>query len=252
MDNNIVQDETRDRGKTLVQGIKRKLPVFILLFLLAAVGLVVTLLLLPDSKENQVLNPFAGLKPGELIVKSDGNRVEEKEFSLSPRDSQETIKQAAALVKKRFDDIRANRITLADKETLISLLPDVRNWQIENPQYFKGGYGGQETANLTASFTSQGSGGVVRVELIDYKAAPSALQPLKMIFKMGRDEETERRSGKVTNYNGNFVLEEYNSKKRERQFSTIIRDRYLVKMKCSRNNSQEILQNFTTLLFAEK
>lgn len=223
----------------------------IALCLIAVVGIVITLMLLIGSSEKKLPNPLEGLKSGGLVAISDENKAEERRSSLSPWDSVKTMGKAAEAVKKRFERIRAEKTILADKEKLLSLLAPVSGWQIKKSQYYLGGYGEEETANLNITYSGADSRSI-EVEIIDYGATPAALQPMKMIFKMERDEEMEQRDGKVSDYNGHLVFEEYNRRKKQRQFSSILKDRYLIKLKHIGNNSRKTLQNFTQELFSQK
>lgn len=226
-----------------------KIPGIISLFSVATIAAVVTLVLLSSTAKEKGPSSLEGLKAGEMVAISDKDRTEETRFSLSSGDSLQTMEQTAAIVKKRFERIRAEKVLLADKETLLNLLPPVKDWQMGNRQYHRGGYGEEETTNLNVDFSGEDSM-KIRVEIVDYGAAPAALQPLKMIFKMEKEDVAEPRADRVSDYNGNLVLEEYNRKLRQRQFSSILNDRYLIKLKIKGKNTREILQDFTRQLFA--
>lgn len=228
----------------------RKISSLAALFIMAAAGIVIAMVVVhgSDRKKNSLLET---IKPGEIIAKSDEDRAEEKYSSLSPQDSLKTIEQAAASRKKRIAAIRTAKSLLADEEFMLALLPGINGWHLDNPQYHKGGYGKSDTANLIAKYIGPGAS-VIEVELIDYIEAPAALQPLKMIFNMEQNELAEKRNSQVSTYEGNLVLEEYNAKTKERQFSAIIKNRFLVKLKSNAKNSREILQHFTKELFIKK
>lgn len=221
------------------------------MFLVVAIAVVVTLVLLSAPAKEKISTPLEGLKGGEIVAISEKDRAEETRYSIAPRDSLKTMEQTAAIVKKRFERIRAEKILLADKEKLLALLPPVKDWQMGNPQYHRGGYGEEETTNLNVEFTGANSM-KIQVEIVDYGAAPAAMQPLKMIFKMEKGDVAGPRADRVSDYNGNLVFEEYNRRLRQRQFSSILKDRYLIKLKLRGRNTEEIIKDFARKIFAGK
>lgn len=229
---------------------KRKIASLAALLVTTAAGIVIAMVVVngSDRRKNSLLET---IKPGEVIAKWEEDRSAEKYSSLSPQDSLKTIEQAAASQEKRIAAIRTAKSLLADEEFMLALLPGLNGWHLDNPQYHKGGYGKSETADLIAKYIGPGAD-IIEIELIDFIEAPAALQPLKMIFNMQQSELAEKRNSRVSLYEGNPVLEEYNTKTKERQFSAIIKNRFQLKLKSSAKNSSEILQHFTKELFIKK
>ena len=64
-----------------------KIPGIISLFLVVAIGIVVTLVLLSAPAKEKGPTSIEGLKAGEMVAISDKDRAEEMRFSLSSRDS---------------------------------------------------------------------------------------------------------------------------------------------------------------------
>lgn len=222
------------------------------LTLLIAFALIVTLscfLFFTGHKGKST--PEEGTSPGKIqeigeIVEEKGSNhnLVEEELPFSLQDSIETIKKAASERNEIKEANQVKRIKVAEKEILLKAMPKLANWKPTPSQYHKGAYGIYETANLSAVY-KQAQKGEVLVEIVDYGSAKAALQPLKMIFSMNNSADDYRRYARVTEYNGLKVFEEFNKKTRQIEFSFIVNERYIVRLKSQGKKGTEFLQQFT-------
>ncbi len=220
--------------------------------IIAGTILLITFLKVP--RETKTVIMLDQIRPGDLAAKTEEDREEMTSSSLTPSDSLTTMTRAAAVVKKRTEERRGKKITLIDEDAMLALLalPVDSKWKLANPQYHTAAYGDVETANLVTRYLDT-EGREIRLELIDYIAAPAALQPLKMIFDMEKRKEDNIKQGKgeVVVYNDVVVLEEYNSRVNRAQISTIIKNRFILRLKCTGKKSQEIIREFSREFFAK-
>lgn len=240
-----IKQKTRHTGSFIGEFVRRWKSIFAILLLLCGAAVFVLMGLIPGAGEKEAVNYLKKFKEsGKVIIKIGRTGDGERNTSLTRQDSLGIMQQAAVEMKQRAQrEIQGIPFALADKEKLLAFFPVVEGWQMQNPQYHRGGYGGQETSNLNTKYVDT-SGKSVEVELIDYSAVPAALQPLKMIFNMERGDGDIRKNEKVSIYNGVPVREEYNSRTRLAQFSTILKKRFILTLKCRGNRCRKTLQDF--------
>jgi len=225
----------------------RKKLIWVGLILVPAAAAVLMIFFLPgrgvDRQAVDVLNPPGN---GTVEVIDADERGEEEEWGLpfSREDSIDTMQKGANDIRNQIEAVQGKKITVADRATLVSALPVVPGWEMSNPDYHIGAYGADETSNLAVSFKGPEQE-IVLVRLIDYGTASAALQPLKMIFTMNNATDDTHRYAKVSSYNDIPVFEEYNKAAKQAEHSFIIKDRYIVHLKCRANDSLQILQQFT-------
>ncbi len=238
---------------------------------LAAVVIIIILLvnlLGPSKKEAQLpMGPFTKVPPAarEVLKKSglkdaimkkaaqdmlEGKTQKEETGETTstttpatPVEAMKKVQEATGELKKRSEALQGGKITVADKETLVSALPVVSGWRTENTSYQKGGFGQIEQANLKTEYLNS-DGKRIDVNITDAGTASAILSGYKMFLLSNRVIETDDGYEKITTINGSPVIEKYRKQSQEAELIFILKDRYLVQLEYAGEGSAALLKEF--------
>jgi chromosome segregation ATPase len=200
---------------------------------IAAIIVLLILLLSPGEKEPE--SPLASVvSRGEKITKDEG-----------PEDAVKKFQAATAEIKKQSEQLQGKEIVAADKATFLSVLPDISGWKMEGTSYNKGAVGQLEYSALETTYVNPG-GKKIRVNLSDTAGASIMLATYKMIFRTNMVKEHENGYEKISTYNGMPVIEKYTKNPPKASFVFIVKDRYLVNLRCREEDGIDLLKDFIT------
>ncbi len=200
---------------------------------IAAIIVLLILLLSPAEKEPE--SPLASVvSRGEKITKDE-----------EPEDEVKKFQEATAKIKKQSEQMHGKKIVAADKATFLSALPDISGWNMEGTSYNKGAFGQLEYAVLETTYVSPG-GKKIRVNLSDTAGASIMLATYKMIFHKNMIKEDENGYEKISTYHGMPVIEKYTKNPSRASFVFIVKDRYLVDLRCKEPDGIDLLKDFLT------
>ena len=145
-------------------------------------------------------------------------------------------------LKKQSEAMQGGKIVIAEKETLMSALPKLDGWQMEEPRYNKSAFGGMETAYIESDYTGGGDK-TVQVKVSDIGTAAAMLAPLKMVLQMKLSNENENGYQKISDFNGTPVIEKFEKADQRTQLTLIFRDRFIVELKSSGEGSPGLLKD---------
>lgn len=198
---------------------------------IAAIIVLLIWLLSPGEKEPE--SPLAS-------VVSRGEKIA-KERDL--KDAVKKFQEATAKIKKQSEQIQGKEIVAADKAVLLSVLPDISGWKMEGTSYNKGAVGQLEYSALETTYASPG-GKKIRVNLSDTAGASIMLATYKMIFRTNMTKEHENGYEKISTYNDMPVIEKYTKNPPSASFVFIVKDRYLVDLRCKEVDGIALLKDF--------
>ena len=184
----------------------------------------------------------------EKIIEKKRKEDAEKSEEKTPTPPEEAVKkmdEVTAEIKKRSEQIQGKEIVVTDKETFISVLPDISGWKMEDTSYNRSKFGQLETSHLNTNYIGP-EGQRIRVHITDTATASAALRTYKMVLSMNISRENDRGYEKISTYKDTQVIEKYTKDPPETEFVFIIKDRYLVELECEGENSLELLKNFIT------
>lgn len=199
------------------------------------VAIIVLLILLLSPGEKEPESPLAS-------VVSRGEKIKKDEDS---QDAVKKIQDATAMIKKQSEQMHGKKIVAADKATFLSVLPEISGWKMEGTSYNKGAVGQLEYSALETTYVNPG-GKKVRVNLSDTAGASIMLATYKMIFRTNMVKEHENGYEKISTYNDMPVIEKYTKNPPGASFVFIVKDRYLVNLRCREEDGIDLLKGFIT------
>ncbi|MCP4147664.1 MAG: hypothetical protein GY757_07930 [bacterium] len=167
-------------------------------------------------------------------------------YPVTPKTLQEAGKSMQSMtgaIKEQSEKIQGQKITVADKETFLAALPDISGWKRGTSSYEKGSFGQIESANLSANYTT-GSGQQLNVTITDAGTASVILSTYKTVFNLNISRQNEKGYSKITTYNNIPVIENFTKSPPQMSMVFIIKDRYLVELKCKSKNPRDALKTF--------
>ncbi len=181
----------------------------------------------------------------EKKMKEDAEKSEDKgeKTPTTPEEAIKKMDEVTAEIKERSEQIQGKEIVVTDKETFISVLPDISGWKMEDTSYNRSRFGQLETSHLYTTYVSP-EGQRIRVHITDTATASAALRTYKMVFSMNISRENDNGYEKISTYKNTQVIEKYTKDPPETEFVFIVKDRYLVELECEGKNSLELLKNF--------
>ena len=183
----------------------------------------------------------------EKKMREDAEKSEDKD-EKTPTPPEEAVKkmdEVTAEIKKRSEQIQGKEIVVTDKETFVSVLPDISGWKMEDTSYNRSKFGQLETSHLHTNYIGP-NGQRIRVHITDTATASAALRTYKMVLSMNISRENDKGYEKISTYKDTQVIERYTKDPPETEFVFIVKDRYLVELECEGENSLELLKNFIT------
>lgn len=189
----------------------------------------------------------------EKKMKEDAEKSEDKDEKTptTPEEAMKKMDEVTAEIKERSEQIQGKEIVVTDKETFISVLPDISGWKMEDTSYNRSRFGQLETSHLYTTYVSP-EGQRIRIHITDTATASAALRTYKMVFSMNISRENDRGYEKISTYKNTQVIEKFTKDPPETEFMFIVKDRYLVELKCEGKNSLELLKNFITFFDLSK
>ena len=190
--------------------------------------------------EAEVLKQFSK-KIIEKKLKEEAEKSEDKD-EKAPK----TLEEATAKIKEESEKQYGKKIVVTDKETFLSVLPEITGWKIQDTSYYKSNFGQLESSNFDCTYTSP-AGQKVRVHITDTATASMALRTFKMFFQMNISKENENGYEKISTYKNISVIEKFTKGDPSKaSFTFIIRDRYLVELRHKGENCIALLKEFIT------
>lgn len=208
----------------------------IILFVVVIIAIIVALVMLLSPKKPQ--SPWDVLKShgdssGQVSVNTPTN----------PEDAMKKFQEATGLIKKQSEQLQGKEITAADKSTLASALPTVSGWEMGQPTYNKAKFGEMEYSALEATYSTP-TGENIHVTISDTASASAMLGILKMAFLTNLSREDENGYEKISTYNDMRVIEKYSKNPPSASFGCIVKDRYIVDLKCNETGGIDLLKGF--------
>ena len=155
------------------------------------------------------------------------------------------VKDASEKMKAASEKMHGGEIVTSDRETLVAALPRVEGWEMKNPRYHKTSFSGIEVANVDVDYLGAGDQ-EVSVNLTDAATASAMLAPLKMVFSMNMVNEDDDSYEKVSTVNGIPVIEKYDKRDKDAEFTIILKGRYILNLESRGEGSLERLKKFVT------
>ena len=176
---------------------------------------------------------------------------EEEKPPVTMEQAQKQINEMTGQLKEQSEKIQGKEIVVTDKETFLGVLPEISGWKTENTNYQKRQFGQLESSDLETTYVGPDNK-QVEVRINDTGTASAALHPLKMIFSMNRQMETEEGYEKISTYNDIPVIEKFNKDPLHGSFLFIVKDRYIVELKAQGEGCIELLKQFIPKLDLSK
>ena len=145
-------------------------------------------------------------------------------------------------MKRQSEAIQGGKIVIAEKDTLLSALPKLDGWQVEEPRYSKSAFGGIETAYIETDYAGGGDK-TIQVKITDVGTASAMLAPLKMVLQMKLSNENEEGYQKISDFNGASVIEKFEKADQRTQVTLLVKDRFIVELKSSGEGSSGLLKD---------
>lgn len=199
------------------------------------------------TTEAEIIKQFSK-KMIEKKLKEDAEKSGDKE-EKAPKtleEAQKKMDEATAKIKEESEKQYGKKIVVTDKETFLSVLPEITGWKMEDTSYNKGNFGQLESSNFECTYASP-AGQKVSVHITDTATASMALRTYKMFFQMNMSKENENGYEKISTYKNISVIEKFTKgEPPEASFIFIIRDRYLVELRNKGENCIALLKEFIT------
>jgi len=157
------------------------------------------------------------------------------------RELTNAFKQMGEALQQTGQPGQTAKITVVDKETLMAALPKLDGWQLNDPSFNRGAFGGIEIANLNARFS--GGDKELEVKISDTGTAQAMLMPLKMALQMNVAHEDGNGYEKVSNYNDIPVIEKFTKGSQRSELTVVYKDRYIVELDSKGEGSMDLLKN---------
>ncbi len=209
----------------------------IILFVLVIVAIIVALVML--------LSPKKEPKTPWEVLKSYGEgsgQVSEK-TPATPEEALKKIQEATGMLKKQSEQLQGKEITAADKSTLVSALPSISGWEMGVPTYNKAKFGEMEYSVLETTYSTP-VGEKIHVTISDTAGASAMLGILKIAFLTNLSREDDNGYEKISTYNDMRVIEKYSKNPPNASFGLIVKDRYIVDLKCNETGGIDLLKGF--------
>ena len=107
-------------------------------------------------------------------------------------------------MKKQSEAIQGGKIVIAEKDTLMSALPRLDGWQMEEPRYSKSAFGGIETSSMETDYRGSGDK-TIQVKISDIGTASAMLAPLKMVLQMNLSHEDGDGYQKISDFRHGYL-----------------------------------------------
>jgi hypothetical protein len=208
-----------------------------------------------EPTENPILSKIKKTIPAPVAdaldkyeKQADAAAAAKKKSAETPKTMEDAVKQmesATEEIKKQSEKMHGKEIVVADKQTLMSVLPQVAGWEMKSPSYHSQQFGQLQGAALSANYTGPDSRNV-RVSVTDTGHASAVLRPYLMLFNLNTVRDDDRGYEKVSTYNDMRVIEKYDKRSKRARFTFIVKKRYLVALDTSGEGSIELLKNFIT------
>ncbi|MCX6582874.1 MAG: hypothetical protein NT166_22085 [Candidatus Aminicenantes bacterium] len=209
----------------------------IILFVVVIIAIIVALVMLlgPKKEPKTILD----------VVKSYGDNVSQgsDQAPATPEEAMKKLQEATGLLKKQSEQIQGKEITAADKTTLVSALPTVSGWEMGAPNYNKAKFGEMEYSALETTYSTP-TGEKIHVTISDTASASAMLGILKIAFLTNLSREDENGYEKISTYNDMRVIEKYSKNPPSASFGCIVKDRYIVDLKCNETGGIDLLKGF--------
>lgn len=209
----------------------------IILFVVVIIAIIVALVMLLGPKK-QPKTPLD-------ILRSYGDNVTQgsDQTPATPEEALKKFQEATGLLKKQSEQLQGKEITAADKSTLASALPTVSGWEMGQPTYKREKFGEMEFSALEATYSTP-TGENIHVTISDTASASAMLGILKMAFLTNLSREDENGYEKISTYNDMRVIEKYTRNPPSASFGCIVKDRYIVDLKCNETGGIDLLKGF--------
>jgi hypothetical protein len=181
---------------------------------------------------------FGPKKQGPLSLDEIRNPGQNKEIS-SPEDA---LKEVTGLFKKQLNKGENKAVTVSDKDTLAAALP-TGSWKPEKTSYHKAKLGELEYSILDTTYAGP-DGQSINVQVTDSADVSSLLSGIQMILLTNLSHEDENGYEKISEYDNMKVIEKYSKNPPFASFGFIVKDRYIVNIKCDHENGIGILKQF--------
>ncbi|HLP61281.1 MAG TPA: hypothetical protein VK186_20730 [Candidatus Deferrimicrobium sp.] len=172
-----------------------------------------------------------------------GPGYSEKTLPGTPGEAMKKIQEATGMLKKQSEQIQGKEIKAADKAALTAALPTVNGWKIETTSYNKANLDEFEYSILEANYTDS-DGKRVSVNITDTGSASVMLASLKIVLFTDLEREDDNGYEKVSTYNNMPIFEKFSKDLPSASFQFIVKDRYIVNLKCDDENGIDILKGF--------
>lgn len=225
------------QGSAASQSAFSKMVGLIILFVVVIIAIIVALVMLLGPKK-QPKTPLD-------ILKSYGDNVTQgsDQAPATPEEAMKKFQEATGLLKKQSEQIQGKEITAADKSTLASALPTISGWEMGQPTYNNAKFGEMEYSVLEATYSTP-TGENIHVTITDTASASAMLGILKMAFLTNLSREDENGYEKISTYNDMRVIEKYTKNPPSASFGCIVKDRYIVDLKCNETGGIDLLKGF--------
>lgn len=197
------------------------------------IGIIVVLVMLLGSDEKVQNSPF------------DEIEKKENKVPMTQEDVMKKMDEITGNIKESSEKMRGEKIVVADKGTLISVLPEISGWKTEGTSYSKRNFGQLEYSDLETDYIGP-NGEKVSVHISDTATASAMLRIHKMVFRMNMHKENDKGYEKISTYNDIRVIEKYTKKTPEASFVFIVKERYLLELRYEGDNPVKLLKEFMT------
>lgn len=141
------------------------------------------------------------------------------------------VNQQMSATESKIEERKKRGDTLAlDYKILLSFIPDIPDWQAQNPEGTNLSISGSHYSTASKTFTNS-KGDEVTFELMDYNTSLGLLASVSMWKNFGMESDNDESYQKVSQYNGikdSWVYEEINKVDKITTVNYNLNDRYIL------------------------
>ena len=161
-------------------------------------------------------------------VKDQPDQSESADAPETVEEAMENVQEFTDKVKEESEKQQGGPITVADRDTLVSCLPELDDWQQSKPSYSKDSVAGMTSAKIHAVYTRNDENATVTIH--DSGTMSSLLQPLKMVLSMNIGHEDDVKVEEMFQWQGCQGVKEYKKDGTSAKVTVLYEDRYILEI----------------------